>query len=431
MSKFQTVRGMRDFLPKEAAKLRFVEAAAREVAVLYGFEEAITPLVEHHELLMAKSGEEIKARMYAFNDLGGRKIALRPEFTASIARLLATVLRNEPKPLRLFSSGTLYRYDEPQFGRYREFWQSNFEIFGSSRPEADVEVLALTNHLMQKAGLREYRLKIGHVGIVRGLLSEEGVKEDQQNVVMQLLDAKRRDEALKTAKEFGVSGKGIEALKNVLETKGKDAPKVLAHTKKGLEDYTCSMGAVDNLQRILELCAESGVKFDLVIETGFARGLEYYTGMIFEVLVPEIDISLGGGGRYDRLVELFGGEPTPAVGVAHGLDRIQLAMEKQGIAPEPPRRVVAIIPIGEAAVPKALAVALRLREEGIAAEVEVMGRTVSRALQDADKRGVEHVVILGPKELGEGKVTLRDMKSRKQRIVSIEKLPGELSAKRV
>jgi histidyl-tRNA synthetase len=430
MSKFQTVRGMRDFLPKDAAKLRLVEAAAREVAVLYGFEEAITPLVEHHELLTAKSGEEIKARMYAFNDLGGRKIALRPEFTASIARLLATSLRNEPKPLRLFSFGTLYRYDEPQFGRYREFWQSNFEIFGSSRPEADAEVLALTNHLMQKTQLHRYWLKIGHVGILRGLLSEEGVREEKQNFVMQLLDAKRYDEALKTAKELGVSVKGMKALKKALETKGKDVSKVLAQATKGLEGYSSSVDAVDNLGQILELCAESGLEFDFLIEAGFARGLEYYTGMVFEVLVPEVDVSLCGGGRYDRLVELFGGEPTPAVGVAHGLDRIQLVMEKQGIAAKPSRRVIAIIPIGEETIPKALAVAHRLRKEGIATEVEVMGRTVSRALKDADRRGADHAVILGPKELKEGKATLRNLKSREQQIVDIEKLSKELLAKK-
>jgi histidyl-tRNA synthetase len=430
MSKFQTVRGMRDFMPTDAERLRFVEAAAKEVARLYGFEEVITPLIENYELLAAKSGEEIKTRMYAFNDLGGRRVALRPEFTASIARLMTTTLRNEPKPLRLFSSGTLYRYDEPQFGRYREFWQSNFEIFGSSRPEADVEVLALTNLLMQKAGLHRYWLKIGHVGIVRGLLSEEGVTEEQQNVVMQLLDTKRWDEALKTAKEFGVSKRGLDALEEVFEAKGKDVAEVLAHAKKGLEGYARSMAAIENLQQILELCVESGVEFDMSIETGFSRGLEYYTGMVFEVLVPEMDVSLGGGGRYDKLVELFGGEPSPAVGVAHGLDRIFLAMEKQGIAPKPSKHVVTVIPIGEETVPKALAITLQLREKGIAAEVEIMGRAVSRALQDADRRGAEHAVILGPKELKEEKAILRDMRSRQQRIVSVEKLSKALSEKR-
>jgi histidyl-tRNA synthetase len=199
---------MRDFLPPDAEKLRYVGTIAKKVARLYGFSEIITPIIEHFGLLTAKSGEEIKTRLYAFDDLGGRKVALRPEFTASIARLVATTMRNEPKPLRLYSAGTLYRYDEPQFGRYREFWQSNFEIIGSDRPEADMEVLSLTNHLMQKTGLHDYCFKIGHVGILRGLLSEEGIRNEQQNNVMHLLDAQRWASALKTAKEFGLSING-------------------------------------------------------------------------------------------------------------------------------------------------------------------------------------------------------------------------------
>jgi len=426
MVKFQTVRGMRDFLPSDAKKLRYVESTAKEIARLYGFEEVITPLVEHYDLLAAKSGEEIKARMYAFKDLGGRKVALRPEFTAAIARLMATTLRNEPQPLRLFSSGTLYRYDEPQFGRYREFWQSNFEIIGSSRPEADVEVLSLTNHLMQKLGLRNYWFKIGHVGILRGLLSEEGVKDEQQNTVMQILDTKRWDEALKTAKEFGVSEKGIRALKEIFDVKGKNASKVLTQTKKKLKKYESAVTAAENLQQIVELCKESGVEFNMVIEAGFARGLEYYTGMIFEPLVPQIEISLGGGGRYDKLVELFGGEPTPAVGVAHGLDRIALALDKQNVVPKISKQIVAVIPIGEEMVSKALSIAQQLRREGLAVEMEIMSRTISRALRDADRRKVTYAVILGPKELKEGKVVLRDMKKRQQSPINIETLSETL-----
>jgi len=430
MTKFQTVRGMRDFLPSEAEKLRYVEAIAKEVARLYGFEEIITPLVEHYDLFAEKSGEEIKARMYAFKDLGGRKIALRPEFTASLARLIATTLRNEPKPLRLFSTGALYRYDEPQFGRYREFWQSNYEIVGSSRPEADVEVLSLTNNLMQKLGLRNYWFKIGHIGILRGLLFEEGIKDEEQNILMQLLDTKRWDEALRTARGFGVSENGITALKEVFEAKGKDASKVLTQVKKKLKEYASSISAAENLQQIIALCKESGVKFDMSIETGFARGLEYYTGMIFEPLVPEMEISLGGGGRYDKLVELFGGESTPAVGVAHGLDRIALVMDNQNVTPKLSKQIVAVIPISEEVIPKAMELALQLRKKGVTGELEIMGRTVSRALQDADRRKATYAVILGPKELKEGNVTLRDMKNRQQCLVDIEDVFEALSKKK-
>lgn len=426
MSKFQTIRGMRDFLPPEATRLRHVEAVAKETARLYGFNEVITPLVESHQLLAAKSGDEIKTRMYAFQDLGGRKVALRPEFTASIARLIATTMRNEPKPLRLFSTGTSYRYDEPQFGRYREFWQSNFEIIGSDKPEADVEVLSLTNHLMHALGLRKYWFKIGHVGILRGLLSEEGIEDERQNVVMQLVDAKRRDQALETVKDFGISTTGAEALKDVFNTKGKDASRVLSTIKKRLTQYEGAVSAAENLRQIIELLNAGGVHVDMIIEAGFARGLEYYSGMIFEPLIPEMEISLGGGGRYDKLVELFGGEPTPAVGVAHGLDRIALAMDKQDIPSKFSRQLIAVIPIGEEAVPRAVAITTQLREKGVAVELEIMGRTVSRALQHADRQKAVYAVILGPKELEEEKATLRNMKSRQQRLVTIDELLSEL-----
>ena len=171
MSAFRTVRGMRDFLPQEAGRMRYIEHVTRELAQLFGYEEVITPVVESYELLAAKSGEEIRKRMYAFEDLGGRRVALRPEFTAPVARLMATKMKNEPRPMRLFCVGSLYRYDEPQYGRFREFWQANYELVGSNKPEADAEILLLTYELMRELGLHNYWLKIGHVGIIRNLRS--------------------------------------------------------------------------------------------------------------------------------------------------------------------------------------------------------------------------------------------------------------------
>jgi histidyl-tRNA synthetase len=230
-------------------------------------------------------------------------------------------------------------------------------------------------------------------------------------------------------KDFGISMTGAKALKSIFTAKGKKAGKVLSALKKQLTPYESAVAAAQNLHQIIDLLDASGVKMDMVIEAGFARGLEYYTGMIFEPLVPEMEISLGGGGRYDKLVELFGGEPTPAVGVAHGLDRIALAMEKQTIPPQVSGPHVAVIPIGEEAVPRAVAIAMELREKGVAVDLDIMGRTVSRALQDADRRQAVYAVILGPRELEEDKAMLRDMKSRQQCPVSIDELLSELPEK--
>ncbi len=418
---------MRDFLPKEAERMRYAEQVTRDLGQLYGYREVITPVVESYDLLAAKSGEEIRKRMYAFEDLGGRRVALRPEFTASIARLIATKMRNEPKPMRLFCVGSLYRYDEPQYGRFREFWQANYELIGSIKPEADAEILTLTYDLMEKLGLRKYWLKIGHVGIIRGILTQENVKKEQQNIIMQLLDKKQWDEALTTTRELGVSQRCVATLKNVLKIRGKDVSQVLKKTEENVREYESSAAAVENLREITGLIGESNAKFEMLIEAGFARGLEYYTGMIFEPYVPEMNIALSGGGRYDKLIELFGGEPTPAVGVAQGIDRLALAMKKQKVSSKIPegKRVV-IIPIDEKLRARVLELSLALRKVGVPAEVEVMGRTVSKALQDANRRNVTHAVIVGSEELKEDKVVLRDMKKREQKTIKIRNLSQEI-----
>jgi histidyl-tRNA synthetase len=419
---------MRDFLPRDAERMRRVEQVSRELAQLYSYEEVITPVVESYDLLAAKAGEEIRERMYAFEDLGGRKVALRPEFTASVARLMATKLRNKPKPMRLFSVGSLYRYDEPQYGRFREFWQANYELFGSDKPEADAEILLLTNDLLTRLGLRNYRFKIGHMGILRGIMDQEGLGEEQQNRIMQLLDKKRWEEALTVARSADASQNCLTTLKKVFETKGKDAFQVLKRAEESVQEYEKSVAAVENLREILELTGESGVKLEVMMEAGFARGLEYYTGMVFEPYVPEIEMALSGGGRYDKLIELFGGEPIPAVGVAQGVDRIVLAMKKQRGPPKIAKeKMVVVIPVDKEYVAKAMELSSILRNAELSVEVEVMRRVVSKALSDADRRAVAYAVIVGPEELKEGKVVLRDMKKREQRAVEIKNLCEEIS----
>ena len=418
---------MRDILSTDAKKMRDVEQVSREISKLYGYEEIITPVLENHELLAAKTSEEIRERMYSFKDLGGRKVAMRPEFTASVARLVASKLKNEPKPMRLFSVGSLYRYDEPQYGRFREFWQANYELFGSARPEADAEILILTNDILKKLELQNYCFKIGHTGILRGILTQEGLDNEKQNSVRQLLDKKLCDAALLVASEAGVSEKCIKTLNKLFETKGEDAFVVLMHISNNIQEYESAVVAVDNLWRILELIKDSGEQLAITVDAGFARGLEYYTGMIFESFIPELDIALGGGGRYDKLIELFGGEPIPAVGVAQGIDRIVLALAKQKTKPESAKkRSVSVISIKDECMAKALAVSAMLRNKGLHAEVAVMGRSVSKALSDTDRRGIAYAVIVGPKEIKEEKVVLRIMRQGTQYTVPISGLAQEI-----
>jgi histidyl-tRNA synthetase len=416
---------MRDLLPEEAETLNYIICKARETAQLYGYSEVITPVVEPYELLSAKSGEEIRARMFTFKDLGDRTVALRPEFTASIARLATTALKNEPKPLRIFSVGSIYRYDEPQRGRYREFWQSNFELMDSNRPEADAETILLTNSLMKAVGLRNYAFKIGHIGVIRGILSQENVDEKAQNAILQLMDKKEYDKAFRLIKQE----KCRKILQGLLELNGNTAFETVKKMKKHVAGYEKAVVAAENLLDILKLVTESGCPIETV-EPAFARGLEYYTGMVFEVYVPELDTALGGGGRYDRLIEVFGGEPTPAVGVAHGLDRIALAMQTQKAALSTRREKRAVvIPVKQELKAEALKISQMLRTAGISVEFEVMGRKMTKALEDADRRNVDYAVIVGEKELKEGAVVIRDMAKHEQITIEIGRLAEKIREK--
>jgi len=423
MGEFKTLRGMRDFLPEEAKMMKFIEGKARRVAELYGYKEIITPVVESYELLSAKAGEEVRSRMFTFKDLGGRDVALRPEFTASVARLVATTFKNEPRPFRLFCIGNIYRYDEPQKGRYREFWQSNYELMGSDKPEADAEILMLTDSLMKMAGLKKFSFKVGHVGILRGILSEEKVDDSKQNGILQLMDKKQYEDALRLVEDSGASQNCLNVLKDLIKLEGSKILEITKKIKKLVEGYEKAVDAADNLYEILKLVLESGCKVDMTVEAGFARGLEYYTGMIVEPSVPELAIALGGGGRYDKLIELFGGEPTPAVGIAHGIDRIMLAMQLQHVKMKTKEeKTVMIIPVKEKLKDEALKISGMLRDADVLVEVEVMGRKVTKALEDADRRKMDYAIIVGERELKEGAVVIRDLSRREQSTVKIGKI---------
>ena len=423
MSSFQPVRGMRDILEEEAQTITYIISKAKQAAACYGYKEAITPIVESFELLSAKSGEEIRQRMFIFPDLGGRQVALRPEFTASIARLATTVLKNEAKPLRIFSVGTVYRYDEPQKGRYREFWQANFELMGSSKPEADAEIILLANSMLKNSGLINFGIKLGHVGVLKSIMTQEGINEKTQNAILQKMDKKEYDTALAMVD----SAKCRDTLQGLIGLKGNNIFDTVEKMKAHVHGYEKALAAVENLSAVLKLVTDSGCEIKIV-DPAFARGLEYYTGIIFELYIPELEIALGGGGRYDRLIETFGGEPTPAVGMALVIDRTAIAIQAQQTQLQiQKKKRIAVIPVKEEMKTEALKIAQMLREHCICVEFEVMGRKMGKALEDADKRKVDYAVIVGERELQQNKVMLKDFATREQTEVEISKLAEVLS----
>lgn len=422
------VRGMRDFLPKDLAKRRFVEDKVRELFLLYGYREVETPVLEYLDLLAAKVGDEIRHRMYAFKDLGDRWVAMRPEMTAPVARLVSTKMRTHAKPLRLGYVANCFRYDNPQKGRYREFWHAGFELFGSDRPESDAEILCVTSDLMRNLGFNNFQFKINNIGILRAIFSEEGIEDTNQNQLMSLIDKSKIKEVFQKLTNLNASTVCKDILQQLFQIKGVNSEEIIAKGRSVVKAFDSAVDYLDNLEKITKLARIGGVKAPLLIDLGFARGLEYYTGMIFEVTVPHLDLSLVGGGRYDGLVELYGGDKTPAVGCAPGISRIVLAMDEANLfVDKGGKNAVLVTFVNDDLVGEALRITDLLRRNGIFVLFDVMGRGIRRALSQASTSGCSHTIIVGHDEMKRQSVVLRNLIDRSQKEVQVNDLIHELN----
>ncbi len=414
-----TPRGMDDLLPDEMALKRRIEDVIREVFALYGYLEVETPTVEYYELFAAKSGEEIRERMFDFVDKAGRRLVLRPEVTASIARLIATKLKAWPLPLRLGYIADCYRYDEPQWGRRRRFWQGGFELIGSDSPLADAEILQVSHDVFNRIGLREHFFKVGHVGILRKMLGSEGVNEDKQDVILSMIDRGMLEQAIGYAREVGATDEAAEAIKRLASLSG-SGQEVFQQAEDILSPWDESRRCLERLREIVEVAEEGGVSSRIIICPGMARGLSYYDGFIFEQGVGDIQISLNGGGRYDKLIELFGGKPTPAVGCAIGITRIMQYIMDRGVEkPRPQRPKIFLAWVSGASSGYVMRVAHALRRIGYSVEVDVRGRKMPAAIEYALKNGMRYLVIIGEREEEEGKISIKDLERGIQQEVSL------------
>ncbi len=424
--RFRPVRGMRDLLPDEARGLIRLFDLSRRLASLYGYEEVILPTIESYELFAAKSGGEIKERMYTFTDLGGRKVVLRPEATASVARIVASKMLGYPKPLRLFYIVNLFRYDEPQKGRYREFWQAGYELIGSGRALADAELIEMLSRFMEMAGLRDHRFKVGHVGVHRALMGIFKVPEHEQDDVLGFIDRDQWDEAMKILSSYPAELRDV--LTGLASVKG-GMDKVFEEAWEQLSRYEPALRELERLREILRYAVMLGVPRErLFIDMGFARGLAYYTGVIFECY-SHLRVALAGGGRYDKLISLFGGPDMPATGFAIGLDRVHLAQVEAGVSYEDRTFKALVVLAGEdERVVRLAGEALRaLRGKmGARAVLDVSARSIKRAFSYASAQGYDYVVVVGRREAEKGVVSVKNMKTGVQVEVPVEELPERL-----
>jgi histidyl-tRNA synthetase len=414
---------MDDLLPEDFAVKQKIVDVIREVYRLYGYEEVETPTLEYLELFEAKSGEEIRHRMFIFTDPHGRKLVLRPEVTASVARLVASKLSKRPLPLRLGYIADCYRYDEPQWGRRRRFWHGGFELFGARDPSSDAEIILASRDVFNRLAIRDYYFKLGHVGIIRGLL--EKVEPRLQDTFLTMLDRGMNTDAFEAIRDK-VEPEALTALNRLMGLKGSEA--VLKNALDIVSPWKGAQVSLSNLSAIVEALKEADPSLRLEINLGFARGLEYYTGMIFEQKIPGEELSFNGGGRYDGLVELFGGGSIPAVGCAIGITRIQMYLTKSN-ARETSMPGAFLSFLSDKVRGYALQVSVSLRAAGVPVYVDVTRKKLGDAIEAASRRGVRFIVIIGLQEMREGKLTVRDLVERKQVTLGIEEAVSLISGK--
>jgi len=419
----QRPRGTKDLFGEELASIRHVERTMGDVFKRYGYEEVETPVFEQLELFEKKSGESVVKQLYAFKDKSGRELALRPELTAPVVRLYINQLRSAPKPVKLCYFGNCFRYEEPQAQRWRQFLQSGTEIIGSARPEADAEVIALSDEIMRELGLSNYELRIGHIRLLREVLAHAGLKGDAQDPIMRAIDSREEARLRAELDRAGLKAGDEKVLRSLITLRG--GMKVLEQAEKLVADLPKAKTALKNLHEILDYVCSFGVE-KFTVDLGIARGLEYYTDLVFELYVDGVQVA--GGGRYDELVELLGGDPCPAVGVGFGVDRIGRALLKRGMIVPRERLDCVVLPAGEEVLSECLKIVGELRRAGLLVDVDLMGRKLSKAIAYADVRGAKSAIIVGVKDLKEGKVTLRDMRTGKQELVARKELAGKLKA---
>ncbi len=415
MTSIQRPRGTRDFLPAEMERRRHIEKLLRDAAERWGFREISTPTFEEERLFIERSGEGIVEELYSFEDKGGRRLALRPEFTAAVMRVYATEMKNWPKPIKLYYFGNAFRYERPQSGRYREFWQFGVETIGCATPLATGESIALAMKMVSAAGVKEPVLRVGHVGILKKIISSLGLPEEKQREAMRALDKGDREnfEEVVSASEKPLSEMLIEYMearydlgraKAVLKTMSGDT----ALTQKNIDD---DVGHLENTIRVAESLGCKNISVDL----GIARGLDYYTGVVFEIDAPSLgaEKQVCGGGEYE-LGTLFGLQPVDSVGFALGFDRLVLASE---VDVEEKALDFFVIDLSKTEKTRstALEILLFLREHGCRADIDLMERGASKALKYASSRGTKWAILVGERDIEKGVVTLRDMKTGEQK----------------
>ena len=396
-----------------------MQRAFEEVAGLFNFRMMEPASLEHLAILRAKSGTDVDKEIYAFKDKGGREVGLRFELTVGMTRYVCA-RRDLRPPVKLASLAGVWRYDEPQHARYRWFRQWDLEIFGPPSLEADAEVVEASYRLFQRLGLKSFSVQIGDRGTVQRFINKVlGIKESDRAVeMMRALDKVQKKTLPDLKDEYAEKGFKPEDVNRLFEFGSISGPpgKVLSRLGESKVESPA-------LEAIADIMKGRGVEVEFNL--GVVRGIDYYSGVVFEVVDnahPDLG-SLAGGGRYDLLPGVFGRPDLSATGAAGGMERIALTLSRDTVRPSP---LVYVVVAGKKAQDESYRVLRELRANGVPAESALQERALAKQLEDASRRGASWVIILGEKEVQAGKVTLRDMTSRTEELIPFATAIGRL-----
>ena len=418
--KLQKPKGTQDILPADSAKWQYVENVARETFKKYNYGEIRTPMFEHYEVISRSVGDTtdiVTKEMYDFHDKGDRHITLRPEGTAPVVRSYVENKLFAPevqKPVKVYYIGSMFRYERPQAGRLREFHQLGVECFGSKNPATDVETIAMAYQLFNTLGIKDVTLHLNSLGNTESRLAYRQALIDYLTPIRESLskDSQRRLD---------------ENPLRVLDSKEKE-DKVAVENAPSILDYLDeeSQAHFDEVRTMLE-----SLNIPYVIDTNMVRGLDYYNHTIFEFIttIDKSELTICAGGRYDSLVEYFGGPETAGFGFGLGLERLLLVLDKQGITlPVEEGLDVYIAVLGSEANGKALELVQAIRHQGFKAERDYLGRKIKAQFKSADAFKAKTVITLGESELESGQVSVKNNTTREEVTVSFEELTENFAA---
>ncbi len=412
----QTVRGMKDWSGEEAWKREYVLGKIKKVFQMYGYEPLETPAVEYYETLAAKGGggDEIKDEIYYFRDKADRELGLRFDMTVPTARFVASN-PTMPKPYKRYTIGKVWRYDRPQAGRYREFTQADIDVFGSPSLTADLEIVDIAVNIMLNLGFKDFKVRLNNRKILEALMLASGIPKKKTVDAFRALD--KLDKISWEGVEEELKSRGIPNYDSLINLIRKND---FSSVKEKLINFDVGKEGVEELEGLIEMAKSTGIDKWLLIDLTLVRGLEYYTGNVFEIMAGG-EWSCGGGGRYDKLVKIYGGREIPAIGISFGIERVIQLMEKFNLFPKEIRpAIVYIAPLGN--YDKAWDIRKKLAELGISCDIDLMERKLNKQFDYARAKGYKWFLIVGKKDIKEGQVTLKNLESKEETKVKLEKI---------